>query len=100
MVSAGFDAHWMDPLAQLNITSSGYSWLTHNLVELSKEICNGKIVFSLEGGYDLEALSETIKNATRALVGDTIYEDSFDNPDISENNIDELIAELKTIHGL
>ena len=60
MISAGFDAHKNDPLANLNLVESDYAWITKELVNLSNQHCNGKIISALEGGYDLQALSNSV----------------------------------------
>jgi acetoin utilization deacetylase AcuC-like enzyme len=60
LVSIGSDAHYADPLAGLTLSSQGYIALSKRLIELSKRICNGKLTFFLEGGYNTEALSEVI----------------------------------------
>ncbi len=52
LVSAGFDAHWNDPITTLGLSSAGFYMLSKKLVDLAEEHCNGKIVFVLEGGYD------------------------------------------------
>jgi acetoin utilization deacetylase AcuC-like enzyme len=60
MVSAGFDAHEMDPLGQLRMTTEGFGRLTKTLVSLADELCDGKIVLVTEGGYDLQALGDSL----------------------------------------
>ena len=58
LVSAGFDAHRRDPLAQLELGADDYAWLTRELVSIADRHANGRIVSLLEGGYDLQALRE------------------------------------------
>ena len=58
-ISAGFDAHRRDPLAQLRLEAGDYAWITRELVQLANRHCAGRIVSTLEGGYDLEALRES-----------------------------------------
>ena len=58
LVSAGFDAHRRDPLAQLELEADDYAWLTRELVAIADRHANGRIVSLLEGGYDLQALRE------------------------------------------
>ncbi len=58
MISAGFDAHRLDPLAQLQLEASDFAWITDAIVTLAKCHCGGRIVSTLEGGYDLTALAE------------------------------------------
>ena len=59
LVSAGFDAHRRDPLAQLQLESADFRWITDELVALANRHCGGRMVSMLEGGYDLEALAES-----------------------------------------
>ena len=61
LISAGFDAHKRDPLAHINLESKDYYNLTKNIVEIADTHCKGKVISFLEGGYDLIALSESIK---------------------------------------
>jgi acetoin utilization deacetylase AcuC-like enzyme len=68
-VSAGYDAHWRDPLASLAMTAGGYYRLSKKLVELAGEICAGKIVFVLEGGYDAQNVANGVRAAFAALTG-------------------------------
>ena len=67
LISAGFDAHKRDPLANINLESSDFFEITKMIVELSNTHCKGKIISFLEGGYDLTALTEGIKEHLNAL---------------------------------
>lgn len=58
LVSAGFDAHSSDPLAGLSWETEDFAWLTEQICDLAEQTCSGRVVSSLEGGYDLEALAE------------------------------------------
>jgi len=60
LVSAGFDAHASDPLASLQLREPDYAWITRRLCEVADESCQGRIVATLEGGYDLEALAASV----------------------------------------
>ena len=68
IISAGFDAHQDDPLANLNWATDDFAWITAELCRIADEVCSGRIVSTLEGGYDLNALAE----ATRAHVEELI----------------------------
>ena len=68
LLSAGFDAHKDDPLAQINLESKDYYTLTKRILILAKELCNGKIVSILEGGYDLNALKESVHYHIKSLI--------------------------------
>ncbi|RZA14693.1 MAG: histone deacetylase family protein [Lysobacteraceae bacterium] len=67
LISAGFDAHWRDPLAQLRLQAGDYAWITSELARIADRHCVGRIVSTLEGGYDLEALAESSLAHVRAL---------------------------------
>ena len=60
MISAGFDAHEMDPLGQLRMTTAGFARLTETLLGVAEEVCEGRMVLVTEGGYDLKALSDSL----------------------------------------
>ena len=57
LISAGFDAHQRDPLAQLELQDADYRWITEEICELAAESCQGRVASILEGGYDLQALA-------------------------------------------
>ena len=61
LISAGFDAHEADPLAELNWSTADFSWLTERLCKIAEECCEGRLVSALEGGYDLKALADSVK---------------------------------------
>lgn len=67
-ISAGFDAHSGDPLAQLNWGTGDFTWLTLELCKIADEICGGRVVSALEGGYDLDALAEATAAHVDALM--------------------------------
>ena len=68
LVSAGFDAHRLDPLADLNLSADDYAWVTGELVEIAQKYASGRIVSSLEGGYSLTALRESAAAHVAALL--------------------------------
>lgn len=100
LVSAGYDAHWNDPLAELNLSLTGYNWISRKLIETAVRICSGKIVFFLEGGYNLQVLSYGVTNTIRGLLGIDFFEDPLGKSDDVETNIDKVIKELLKIHSL
>ena len=67
LISAGFDAHKNDPLANINLDSEDYYRITKNIIEISSVHCKKKVISFLEGGYNLMALSESIKFHLNAL---------------------------------
>ena len=68
IVSAGFDAHKADPLAQLRLEAADFAWLTTRLMDVARTHCEGRIVSLLEGGYDLDALAESAAAHVSALM--------------------------------
>ena len=69
LVSAGFDAHRLDPLASLELGADDFGWLTTRLVDIGARHARGRVVSSLEGGYSLEALRESVAAHVAALGG-------------------------------
>ena len=68
VISAGFDAHRDDPLAALNWETGDFRWLTRQLCALAAELCDGRVVSTLEGGYDLEALAQSTRAHVEELM--------------------------------
>ncbi len=68
LVSAGFDAHCDDPLAGLNWTTEDFIWLTERICDMADKTCDGRVVSSLEGGYDLGALAASVAAHVRVLM--------------------------------
>jgi acetoin utilization deacetylase AcuC-like enzyme len=68
IISAGFDAHAADPLAQLRLDTSDYAWVTDQLVAVAEKHCGGRLVSVLEGGYDLDALAASVAVHVRRLM--------------------------------
>lgn len=68
LVSAGFDAHQRDPLGQMELTEEDYAWFTREVRHFADEVCDGRFVSVLEGGYDLEGLAASARAHVEALV--------------------------------
>jgi len=68
VISAGFDAHTRDPLANLNLVEADYTWVTQKLMEIADQSANGRIVSMLEGGYDLQGLARSAAAHVTALM--------------------------------
>jgi acetoin utilization deacetylase AcuC-like enzyme len=68
LISAGFDAHRSDPLAQLMLEEADYTWITERLVEIAFRHADGRLVSTLEGGYDLTALGASVAAHVRVLM--------------------------------
>lgn len=102
LVSAGFDAHWNDPLGEMNISTAGFAKLNQFIIELAGRLCNGRLVMVLEGGYDLDAVAGCVATCVNLLLGDDAAVDSLGQaPDVTFHvNTDALIGELRRIHNL
>ena len=72
LISAGFDAHAADPLAQMRLTTEDFAWGTARICEVAAACCGGKIVSTLEGGYDLDALAQSAAAHVRALMAASV----------------------------
>ena len=69
IISAGFDAHYRDPLASLNLKAEDFAWVTGKLLDVADQTAGGRIVSVLEGGYDLQGLTESVAAHVTALMG-------------------------------
>lgn len=68
IISAGFDAHVNDPIGGLRVTTEGYHNISKTITKIAGEVCDGKIISALEGGYNLKALSESVETHLKVLV--------------------------------
>jgi acetoin utilization deacetylase AcuC-like enzyme len=69
IISAGFDAHYRDPLASLRLRAEDFDWITRQLMEVADQSAGGRVVSVLEGGYDLQGLKESVAAHVGALMG-------------------------------
>lgn len=98
-VSAGFDAHWNDPLTSLGLSTAGFFHLSKRLVELAAEFCDGKIVFVLEGGYDPHNVANGAEAVFRALTNPGSALEVGDASPHREPEITARLAEIREWHG-
>jgi acetoin utilization deacetylase AcuC-like enzyme len=69
LVSAGFDPHFKDPFGGMRVTPEGFAGLTRSILDIAERCCGGKVVMTLEGGYDLEGLRDSVRAVLRELAG-------------------------------
>ncbi|MFC2134186.1 histone deacetylase [Bacteroidota bacterium] len=100
IVSAGYDCHWNDPLANFGFSLNGIAWISEYLVKLADKFCGGKILFTLEGGYNLDVLKNGVANSVRALLGRDDFSDPMGRSPRPEPNISGLLDRLKYIYNL
>jgi acetoin utilization deacetylase AcuC-like enzyme len=102
LASAGFDAHWRDPLAGAEVTLGGFSAMMQTLCNLADELCDGRFVAVLEGGYDLDALGHGVVNALRVMQGapELVDDPLGPPPDPEDADVSKLVAMIARAHGL
>jgi acetoin utilization deacetylase AcuC-like enzyme len=100
LVSAGFDAHWVDPLAGLHLDLDGYAYVTRELIRMADELSSGRIVFVMEGGYDLDALSHGMLNVAYALQGRSTLSDPLGPAELPQQDVSDLVTKLRKLHNL
>ena len=102
LVSAGFDAHWADQLAMMKVSITGFVQMTRILKELAAELCQGRLVFTLEGGYNLRVVAASIKATFDVLLGNSGIDDPLGKASLARKpeGFDEHIEAIKRIHRL
>lgn len=102
LVSAGYDVHWADELAQMQMTTTGIAEIVRIIKKLADELCEGKIVITLEGGYHMEALATSVKATFDVLLDKSDIEDVLGEPKrrVSNPDVFNLIRQLKQIHQI
>ncbi len=103
LISAGFDAHHADPvdLAEMRLSCAGYGGLVARVRRVAIEVCAGRVVAVLEGGYDLTALPWSVLNTIEALLGEPPTPDPLGPaPPRTAPDITPLVAAISDLHGL
>lgn len=101
VVSAGFDAHFMDPLAQILLSTRGYYEIAALLRELADELCGGRIVYALEGGYDHSALAWSVHACIDTLLyNDFTLDPLGPAPQVRAPDVASVLTGLARLHGL
>ncbi len=102
LVSAGYDAHWDDPLAYMQLSIAGYTAIAQALQDLAEELCGGRIVFTLEGGYHLDALAYSVLNTFGVLLGDRAWQlvDPLGPSPRQEQSVTDIVERVRQMHSL
>jgi acetoin utilization deacetylase AcuC-like enzyme len=100
IVSAGFDAHHVDPIAMMSLSHRGYAQLSRELKAMADELCGGKIIFAMEGGYDVMALAHGMRNIAHVLLGEDEISDIYGDAEDIEPDIVPIIDQLQEIHRI
>ena len=102
LVSAGFDAHWADQLAMMRVSVKGFAQMVMILKKLAAELCQGRLVFTLEGGYKLQVVASSIKAVFDVLQGNSEIDDPLGKASMARKpeGFDEHIEAVKRIHHI
>ncbi|KAG8093445.1 hypothetical protein GUJ93_ZPchr0012g20589 [Zizania palustris] len=104
LVSAGYDAHALDPLAGLQFTTGTFYMLAASIRQLAAELCGSRCVFFLEGGYNLQSLSSSVADTFRAFLGEPSLAAQFDDPAMlyeePARKIRDAIDKARVLHSL
>ena len=99
-VSAGFDAHWNDPITSLGLSTRGYYNMSKKLVEIAEKYCEGRIVFVLEGGYDPHNVAHGAAAVFDALTNSQLNKDANDPSPYADVDHESRIHEILKWHGI
>lgn len=102
LVSAGFDAHWRDPLAQMRLANVDFVMITRLLKEIAEDYCDGRLLLVQEGGYDIDALAQSATSCFNVLLGGDEAVDTLGDAPPAEFrwNPDAIVEALRDLHGL
>lgn len=98
LVSAGFDAHWQDPLARASLSLQGYAKICRRLIDLAADSSQGRIIFVLEGGYHRAALHYGLLNLANLLLGRDRIQDPLGPAAEPEFDVTNLLRNLLKLH--
>jgi len=99
LVSAGFDIYIGDPLGGMNVTPQGFAALTRTIMDLADECCGGRVVITLEGGYDLYGERDSVKEVLRELAGLAHTDPAGLGSSVMQEMVDNVVARVKSVHG-
>ncbi len=99
LVSAGFDIYIGDPLGGMNVTPAGFAAMTRVLMDIAGECCAGKVVLTLEGGYDLYGERDSVKEVLKELAGLNKSDPAALSGSAMQEMVDNVVARIKSVHG-
>jgi acetoin utilization deacetylase AcuC-like enzyme len=102
LVSAGFDAHWADHMAMMRVSVKGFAQMAMILKELAAEVCQGRLVFTLEGGYNLQVVASSVKAVFDVLLSNSEIDDPLGEASMARKpeGFDGHIEKIKRIHHI
>lgn len=99
LVSAGFDIYIGDPLGGMNVTPAGFAAMTRAVMDIAGECCAGKLVLTLEGGYDLKGERDSVKEVLKELADLTKSNPAALAASAMQEMVDTVVARVKSVHG-
>lgn len=99
LVSAGFDIHTDDPLGGMRVTPAGFAGLTRVLLDIAREVCDGRVVFCLEGGYNADALADSALAIIDELTGQTVTDSAAMAAGADAGRLNAILEGCLHIHG-
>ncbi len=102
LVSAGYDTHWSDQLAMMQLSIKGFADIVKIIKDLAEELCDDRLLFALEGGYNLDAVAYGVKATFDVLLGNTEIDDPLGEPRYGGKapSIEQLLNRIKETHQL
>ena len=102
LVSAGYDAHWADQLSGMHMTVDGFASIARMLKDLADDLCGGRVLFALEGGYHLQALAHSVRATLEVLLGGPLSPDPLGQPPggAQARSIDSVLQQAASRHGV
>jgi len=98
LVSAGFDPHWADSIAMMQVSVTGFAQMVEVLKKLATELCQGRLVFTLEGGYNLQVAALSVAATFDVLWGNPIVDPLGKSSARKPGGFDQRLQEIKKIH--
>jgi acetoin utilization deacetylase AcuC-like enzyme len=101
IVSAGYDTYVNDPLGTMDVTPIGFGTMTSRLKQLAEELCQGRLLLALEGGYHLDGIAQSIQHTLNALAGHNaqLYDGNTGVQPASQASVGRVIAEVRKVHA-
>ena len=101
LVSAGFDPHWADRLAMMRVSIAGFARMVTVLKELATELCGGRLILALEGGYNLEVVAASVHTTFNVLLGSSQIDDPLGvSLKKSPQGFPQHLARVKKLHHI
>ena len=99
LVSAGFDTHMGDPLGGMQVTPGGFAGMTRSLMDMAESSCHGKMVITLEGGYNVEGQRDSVKEVLKEMAGLSKTDTQDMSSRTDERFFDYVKKQIQEIHG-